>query len=315
MARAFWSATAEQLVSVVDAVVANGGKADASLVARFADVPQDRAEDALQLAADLGLLSEQGGSYEATSPLCRFLVTPEQLQRAAVVRVLLESYEPFLTFRERMIVTTVDAAAEQTRTLLDLNAHREEIKDTLVSLGTFSQALIVKGGGQYDAGPMGPHPLQALVEACADQVAAEVRVRQQLGPDALLVVSRDDVIVPLSDAFIQARENARAAVVVAGNAVESFLQARAAVANVNVQQANGINAKVDRYLAAGVLPTKIGFVGKYLGHVRNAADHGVDPDVGAAWGIRPETGIEYVFVACSFIAAAHARMSGRPLEI
>jgi hypothetical protein len=56
-------------------------------------------------------------------------------------------------------------------------------------------------------------------------------------------------------------------------------------------------------------------VGKYLGHVRNAADHGIDRDVAAQWGIRPSTGIEYVFVACSFIAATTVLELGRPPEI
>jgi hypothetical protein len=48
---------------------------------------------------------------------------------------------------------------------------------------------------------------------------------------------------------------------------------------------------------------KLIFVGKHLGDVRNAADYGIDPDVGVTWTIRNATGIEYVFLACSFIAA------------
>jgi hypothetical protein len=51
---------------------------------------------------------------------------------------------------------------------------------------------------------------------------------------------------------------------------------------------------------------------KYLGQVRNAADHGVDvdPEVGAVWHIQRTTSVQYVFVACSFIASALERETG-----
>jgi hypothetical protein len=57
------------------------------------------------------------------------------------------------------------------------------------------------------------------------------------------------------------------------------------------------------------------FVGKYLGHVRNAADHGIDQDVGAAWTIRPQTGLEYVHVACSFLVSIRSRELNRPPDV
>jgi hypothetical protein len=104
-------------------------------------------------------------------------------------------------------------------------------------------------------------------------------------------------------------------VVAAGNAVESFLEHKAAAVGANVAGATGINAKIEKYLEVKGLPKKLGFVGKYLGHVRNAADHGVDQDVGAAWEISPETSIEYVFVACSFVRAVVGRLAGKPPSI
>ena len=84
---------------------------------------------------------------------------------------------------------------------------------------------------------------------------------------------------------------------------------------VGVEGANGINAKLDRLSQANRLPRKLLYVGKYLGHVRNAADHGVDAEVGGAWTIRNSTGLEYVFVACSFIASVTAYENNRALEI
>jgi hypothetical protein len=101
----------------------------------------------------------------------------------------------------------------------------------------------------------------------------------------------------------------------AGNAVESYLEEYAARRTVQLGNAPGINAKIDKLVAGNVMPKKLAAVGKYLGHVRNAADHGVDTEVGAPWAIRPATGVKYVFVSCSFIAAVTAREQNKPPEI
>ena len=312
MTRAFWPATAEQVVAVVDAVVANQGEATVDLAMAFADLPHESATSAANLAVDLGLLRENNGKYKIASPLCKFLSTSLQMQQAAVIRILIESYPPFITFRERMAVVSVDEASEQTRVLLELDKHREDIKATLVSLGTFSQALASAGGGLYDAGPTLPNPLEALAAACGDLVSAEARVREHLGPDVSAAVDREEVLVPLANALVQSRANAGDAVRGAANAVESLLEHSAAEAGANVANAHGVTAKVQRYLDVNAIPPKLGAVGRYLGNVRNGADHGVDPDVGAAWTITPETGVQYVFVACSFVASVVDHLNGRP---
>src|SRR6266850_7243297 len=135
MARPFSPATAEQVVAVTEAVVVNPQPTRVEFVVEFSDLPKDQAESALDLATDLGLLSLEGGRYSVASPLCRFLMTANQDQKATVLRVLLESYRPFVTFRERLVATTLaSTAAQQTKVALDLNAHREAIKDTLISL-------------------------------------------------------------------------------------------------------------------------------------------------------------------------------------
>ena len=78
-------------------------------------------------------------------------------------------------------------------------------------------------------------------------------------------------------------KSSRAPIVHAGNAVESFLSQLAAHHGVNVQNAHGINAKVDVLAKANHLLSKHKFMVKYLGHVRNAADHGVDAEIGTQW--------------------------------
>ena len=95
------------------------------------------------------------------------------------------------------------------------------------------------------------------------------------------------------------------AVQAAGNAVESHITAMAGRMGVNLAGANGIISKLTKFTGnPRRLPAKLIHVGSYLGAIRNAADHGPDSDINnASWQIRDATGLEYVFVACSFIAA------------
>jgi hypothetical protein len=319
MPRPFSPATAEQVIAAVEAVVVNGSSATLDFVAEFIDLPHDKAEAALKLAADLQFLSPSGtGGYTAASPLCRFTVTPDLMDKAAVLRIVLEAYEPFVVFRARLSATNqVAASAQQTKAALGLDAHREAVKDTLISLGTYSHALVTEGGGHYRSdNNAANHPLQRLSNTCSTQAAAEGRVREQLGSDTVAGVSHTEVVAPLADALVRAQSgDPRGAVVLGGNSVESFLDEVAQKISVSLTGANGINAKLDKLTQAGKLPKKLGHVGKYLGHVRNAADHGIDAEVGASWAIRGATGLEYVFVACSFMAATWAHAEGRSPEI
>jgi hypothetical protein len=320
MPRPFFPATAEQVVGAVEAVVVGRQPTKPDFVADFSDLPLNQAESALLLASDLGLLSQKTAGFSVASPLCRFLVTSNLAQRAAVLRVVLESYLPFVVFRERLVATgAAGTAANQTRIALELDGHREAVKDTLISLGTYSDALLTEGGGRWAPQPAATdNPLQVLALASGDQASAEARIRLQLGPAACGLVSRDEVIVPLANALLRANGgDPRGAIVEAGNGVESYLSALAGrVGNtVNLANAHGINAKLDRFDQATWMSKKLIFVGKHLGHVRNAADHGVDADVGVAWTIRAATGLEYVFNACSFVAAVTAREQNAPAEI
>ncbi|MBZ5565239.1 MAG: hypothetical protein LAP13_22810 [Acidobacteriia bacterium] len=305
-------------MAAVEATVANGGRAEVALVAEFLETSAPRANAALDLAVELGLLAPDGTTYRAASPLCRFTSLADQ--KAAVLRIVLEGYQPFVVFRERLVATAdVSLAARHTKTLCALAADRDEIKDTLISLGTYSHAFVTEGGGNYqlETGSL-ENMLRALALACTETLAAEARVRAQLGPAGEAAVSRDYVILPLADALMRAKNHdASGAVQAAGNAVESHIDSLAGQMGVVLGTATGIISKLSKFAAAPRrLPAKIIHVGSYLGAIRNAADHGPDPDIAnGSWRVREATALEYVYVACSFIAATIGLQRGDPPEI
>lgn len=314
MARPFASATAEDVLAAIEAVSVAGKPVEPDYVAAFWGMRSAAADGALRLAVDLGFLAETGGKYAPASPLCRLTRTADVVHKAAVLRLLLDSYLPFTTFRERLVATNnAQTAAEQTRVTLDLDAHRDEVKETLVSLGGFAQALRSEGGGRFVVTSV-PHDLHLLAaaRACADITSAEMRIRELLTNDVRAITSPVDVVAPLSHAILKAGAgDPRGSIVEAGNAVESYLSEWAARAGVSLVGKHGVNQKVDAMKGSAKLPTKLQNVGYYLGHLRNAADHGVDSDVGGAWNFTDSTGAEYVHVACSFINACRNHELGK----
>lgn len=314
MPRAFHSGTAEQVVATVEAVVAFSGGATLAQVAEFTDLREDTARAALALAGDLGLVDPSQQNLLVSNPICRLLRTPSDKQKAAVIRIVLESYEPFLVFREELQSSgDVTLAANRTKARLDLAAHREDVKSTILGLATYSGALIAGHGTQYQRDNESFSTLVLeLAAGAADQAAAIHEIREQIGNDAANNTSHENVISPLAAALRQAAaRSGREAIVNAGNAIETFLIEYAARHAVNLDGANGVNAKLDRLKAADRMPTKLSFNGKYLGHLRNAADHGVDAEIGAPWGIHEATGLNYVLVATAFIRAVRSFETGQ----
>ncbi len=231
MPRPFFQSTAEDVVASIEAVVVYGKPTTVDLVAQFADVPQDRAENALKLAKDLGFLSvNAAGEYSGSGPLSRMFVAPSAPPKIAALRVALESYEPFALFRTRLKATAgvPSEAARQTKVTLDLSEHRDIIKDTLISLATYSHALDTEGGGLFvPADDTIENQLLTLAQACGDVVAAEARIRLQMGDAAADLIARNEVFLPLANALLRAAAgDARGAVVLAGNAVESCCRER-----------------------------------------------------------------------------------------
>ncbi|MEM8638990.1 MAG: hypothetical protein AAGG51_09275 [Cyanobacteria bacterium P01_G01_bin.54] len=312
MSRSFSRSTAEQVVQVVDAVHV-GGEVQADYVERFCDFSTDQTQNALSLACDIGLLSEASGTYSTSNILCNFFSTAVDTQKAAALRIALHEYEPFLLFAARLRATgSADTAAQQTKAALTLNAHREEIKDTLISLGTYTGAIETQSGGRYAvAATSTGDALAELASSCRTQDAAEAAVRKHIGIEDPLL-DRNEIILPLARALIKAKNGyARDAVTEAAIAFESFLARLALELNVTLTGTSGISTKLDKFRSGPKLPKKVIEACKYIAQLRNAADHGVDvdPDVGAVWTIREESGRQFVFVTCTMISVclSHVR--------
>ena len=318
MSRDFHSATAEQVVKVVEAVVAFGNVGTAASIATFTDFSSQQTGDALGLAADLGLVKETQGSYEVNSPMCRLFRSPHAAERSGALRVVIEEYEPFTIFREELDATgDTDAAATRTRARLDITAHRENVKDTLLSLATYTNALVARQGGQYQRNDNSIRSAILELQKGVDEEAAAVQfVREKLTEVFANELAHDSIIRPLAVGLRHSiGQLSREAIVHAGNAVESFLTFYGNEVGVNVANHHGINSKLEGLRQQQQVTTKHLNMGKYVGHIRNAADHGDDAEINAAWQFNPETGYPYTITSIHFIRSMMKRLRNNDPEL
>lgn len=308
MAFEVYRTTAEQVIGAADAALQRTTSVNVETVAVFLDTTNDYAQEAVNMAVQLGLLREKSpGAFVVASPCVRYLVTSVREEKAAVFRFLLEQYEPFSVFKRRLDLSSgvPGEAAVQTKAICDISAHKDILGGTLVDLGTYANALTSQGAGLYLAPEASDRGyLNVLSEVVADRAKTEVFVRRALDRDAAGWIDGDSVLENLVTAYQRLQavgDDPKAPIVHAGNAFESFLSQLAAHYNTNVAGANGINAKAERLRQAGHLSIKHKNMIAYIGHIRNAADHGIDADVGHQWSVRDRTAIEYVHVVMTAI--------------
>ena len=93
--------TAEDIVGVVDAVLAKPDECTKEFVCEFADITDLQVENALHMAEELNLISfdVDTGYYRSDSFLARLIVSSRNdNHKAAIMRLVLEQYEPYITF-------------------------------------------------------------------------------------------------------------------------------------------------------------------------------------------------------------------------
>lgn len=311
--------TAEHIIGAIDAALQKPEGVDPELVAQFLDTPPDSAQNALLMASQLSLLSQNTSSniFKVSSPCATYLCTSVRENKAAVLRFVLEQYEPYKLFKFRLVNSTgvVGTASTEIKALCGISAHRDIISETLTDLGTYAKSILPQGAGLY-LPLLGEESsfLNILNSVVQNRENAESAIRNRIGNEAASWIDYQSVMANLITAFQKAgnvNDDVRAPIVYAGNAFESFLTQVAGYFGVSLSGASGINAKVDKLKTNNHITLKHYNMSKYLGHVRNAADHGVDAEIGKQWIITPTTAIEYVHVAQSLITDIVAYINGK----
>lgn len=301
--------TAEDIVAVVDAVIAKGSEAAKDFIAEFTGIAtDDQVLKALQMACELQLIvfDSSRGCYGSPSFLARKLVSASSdEQKAVFMRLILEQYAPYNTFKTRYGFTkSIELACRQTKTLHMMTSNERDVKNTLISIATYAKALKSEGANLYsfveDVDAVG------IIEAALRSAnITENSLRTYWGENLYTFVNTSNVFAPLVEALQKTHSgtmDVRSIVVCAANAFESFLADYAVRKGVSLSGRNGILQKRDA-LSAHISKKHRGMI-EFVGQVRNAADHGADPDENnQVWTISNETASIYPCIIAALIKA------------
>lgn len=286
--------TAEDIVGVVDAILARPNNCTKEYISDFADISSIQTDNALLMAKEFNLVKNmQDGTYYSDSFLARLIVSSRNdTHKAAIMRLILEQYEPFVMFKVRHGFTgSMDAAAKQIRSMYSMTSSYKDIRNTIINIGTYSRSLINDGASSYKFNQDDVNYIEILELALKFKSNDDNALVNQLGEDAFSYVDRDRVFSPLSEAYSKIQNissDKNSIILYVGNAFESFLQQIADDNQVSLQSKNGISAKTDAL--SNVLSKKHRGMIQYVIQIRNAADHGADPDEnGKVWSIADDT--------------------------
>jgi hypothetical protein len=199
----------------------------------------------------------------------------------------------------------------------NLDTDQEEVRHILADLGTYCGSITPQAGGRYEV-PAGSGIPLAYVAGLGELPAREQDLRNCLlrlgGEDFLDFLDTHDVTTALAAAFARAGDESTApeSVGYVGNAFENFLAGLAATKTppVDLAMCQGLISKAERLKSEACIATKHLGYASYLGHLRNAADHGSDPETGKQWVITSRSAAEACQVAVSAMLSCFRFMSG-----
>ena len=309
-------APAEDIVGVVDAILAKPTECSKDFISKFADISSTQTINALHMAIQLGLANEDNvtGFFSSNSFLARLIVSSRNdNHKAAIMWLVLEQYEPYITFKSRFSFSgSIDLACKQVKTLYSMSCSYKDIRNAIISIATYSKAMINDGASSYKLNQDEVSYIEILELALKFKASDDNALRAQLGENVCDYLNTANVFNPLSDSYSKIQNidtDPNTIILYAGNAFESFLQQIADDHSISLIGKNGIGQKSDAL--SSVISKKHRGMILYICQIRNAADHGADVDEGGnGWSVSSESAQMYPIIVASIIKNVVLRESG-----
>ena len=179
----------------------------------------------------------------------------------------------------------------------------KDIRNAIINIATYSKAMINDGASSYKLNQDEVTYIEILELALRFKANDDNALRVQLGECVCNFLDTDRVFNPLSDAYSRIQNfdsDPKAPILYAANAFESFLHQIADKHSISLSGRSGIGQKSDALNK--VISKKHRGMIQYISQVRNAADHGADPDEnGDIWEVSEATAQLYPIMVASVI--------------
>jgi hypothetical protein len=286
MALAIPDAAGSNIVAMIDLVVMRPG-ATVSDCAAFADIPEQRAAEALAAAELLGLVRQDGQGHAALDWRAEMLAAGSVDQKRQVIRAQLERFEPYAYVRLRMIQGfDILQACREARVRFDIENQPAVIRDVFSNWGLYARSLV--GDPPTPDTSLGiDSPLAAVIDPIlATRNAVEEFVSDALTPALYIGLDqaiRDNLLLGVRRFLNQ--EEPRSVGQPLGIAFEDYLRSVAQTVGVDVSTKNGITEVGMELRTQGAIAKKHIALIQSVGAIRIAIEHGIDADEGQEWQI------------------------------
>lgn len=256
------------------------------------------AKEAIEAAALLGFVQErQKDFYFPIDDILRLETHADAQGRRTVFRIRLESLAPYKRFKERIYCGDSPLeAARRVGALGNIDTEPIKIKEIFQRLGLFAGSFtqdgignLVCSSGEQSIGAYLDAVKSSLISAESARTFIERRVGEE--PFRFLPSEALDNLTSML-ARCQAKHEPKSEMIFAlGTAVEKFLRKIGDESNppVDLTKTNGVTQMADELRKGNVITKKHYGLLQAIAAMRNAANHGIDNDIGKAWAFTHET--------------------------
>lgn len=294
------------LLVVADIIVYLGMNENATLnqICSFVGRSTSYIRSGIDVARVLGAIQAKGNSFVVNSDIKSYLgSTPSDETKIAVMRKLIQEWEPFILFiRYCLNGASTNEAARKIYVIYQFLGKDYKFLETLmISWGNLTKLITFSNDTVGLASELEESVGCGETVDLSDDLTIRLDIVERIGTKTFAFLQHDEV-EELVEATKKSLVDSRSAIECAGRAFEDFLRRIAAKVLVDVSRANGIGQVVNLLYnfrsCNGVLENKIHSkhysIGSALGDIRNMAGHGKEAKTMERWELTSFSAKSYV---------------------
>ncbi|NLI99349.1 hypothetical protein GX441_11935 [bacterium] len=266
---------------------------------KWLGLSSSRAKNATKGASELNFITEikknEFTEYKPVLPLCKYLALAKAEERPVIFRQQLLEYDPFLFFKERLLLeNNQTTAATQTKNRYNIAADWNIIQGSLSDWGTYAGIFASSSGGRIEIEERNWNTAKIWEEIIKRSGEARTYIIQRIGSEAADKIEREDLerlTTLLGEYMDLCKPPKDLTICLAGVADTIFTKlAKVIKPEIDLSGCLGIIQLFEKFKGDGLIANKhLGF-GHLLGQLRNAVDHDVDRTTREAeWEIDMDT--------------------------